>query len=76
MKPSLFKIGDNIDLSELKDSIKNTTIIVPCEGGTISEREYAKNHDTLKAFIEIPVEKDEKGKPKPERDYGFIVFFQ
>lgn len=66
MKPSLFKIGDNIDLSELKDSIKNTTIIVPCEGGTISEREYAKNHDTLKAFIEIPVEKDEKGKPKPE----------
>ncbi len=66
MKPSLFKIGDNIDLSELKDSIKNTTIIVPCEGGTISEREYAKNHDFLKAFIEIPVDKDEKGNSKPE----------
>lgn len=66
MKPSLFKIGDNINLSELKDSIKNTTIIVPCEGGTISEREYAKNHEFLKAFIEIPVEKDENNKDKPD----------
>lgn len=66
MKPSLFKIGDNIDLSELKDSIKNTTIIIPCEGGTVSEREYAKNHVFLKAFIEIPVEKDENNKDKPD----------
>lgn len=66
MKPSLFKIGDNIDLSELKDSIKNTTIIVPCEGGTVSEREYAKRHDFLKAFIEIPIEKDENGESKPD----------
>ena len=66
MKPSLFRIGDDFDLSELKDSIKNTTIIVPCEGGTVSEREYAKNHDTLRAFIDIPIEKDEDGKPKLE----------
>ena len=66
MKPSLFIIGDNIDLSELKDSIKNTTIIIPCEGETLSEREYAKGHDFLKAFIEIPIENDKYGKPKPE----------
>ena len=68
MKPSIFVIGDNIDISSLKESIKNTTIIIPCEDGTSSEREYAKTHKSLSAFIEIPELKDENGNPKSEEE--------